>query len=632
MRRFLVGTAGHIDHGKTALVKALTGIDADRLPEEKRRGITIDLGFAHAEWEGVRLSFVDVPGHERFVRNMLAGAGGIDAVLLVVAADESVMPQTREHFEIVRLLGIRKGVIAVTKTDRVSKDLVEITASEARDLVTGSVLERAAVVPVSARTEEGLPELKRALLALAFDEDSEAREARGVRLPVDRAFSVAGFGPVVTGSLVSGTISRDQKLDLLPAGKPVRVRRLEVHGREVPEARAGERVSANLAGAELEELHRGVVLGSPGAFAVSSLLTARIEILPGAPPVKSGDRLSFHHYSAEARASARILGSRALSGGESGRVQLRLSRKVAALPGDRFVLRRLSPVVTIGGGVVLDPLWPPVRRASPEALAQIDRLDSDLAGRVLAWVEQGRESGAAEESLAARAGVSREEVRGAMAGEIARGRAHALRRSPERYVSEGVLEKLAGRARAEIELALKEATGSVGVSRGTLLARLLPSADPRWAEAVERALVSRGAYILAGEEARLPGREDLAGAERELSERVAKAFRVRGLDPPSVADVAQELGHKPRVVEGLAAYLVKKGALLRLPGGWIIAREPVEQVIAKLRASGKQTLEVPEFKEMFGLTRRLAIPLLEYLDGAKVTRRIGDKRQIIPHT
>ena len=206
-----------------------------------------------------------------------------------------------------------------------------------------------------------------------------------------------------------------------------------------------------------------------------------------------------------------------------------------------------------------------------------------------------------------------------------------MRRSPERYVSEGVLEKLAGRARAEIDLALKEATGSVGVSRGTLLARLLPSADSRWAEAVEKALVSRGAYILAGEEARLAGREDLAGAERELSERVAEAFRRRGLDPPSVADVARDLGHKPRVVEGLAGYLVKKGALLRLPGGWIIAREPVEQVIARLRASGKQTLEVPEFKEMFGLTRRLAIPLLEYLDGAKVTRRVGDKRQIVPH-
>ncbi|HKF45703.1 MAG TPA: selenocysteine-specific translation elongation factor [Thermoanaerobaculia bacterium] len=629
MRRFLVGTAGHIDHGKTALVKALTGIDADRLPEEKKRGITIDLGFAHAEWEGVRLSFVDVPGHERFVRNMLAGAGGIDAVLLVVAADESVMPQTREHFEIVRLLGIRRGVVAVTKIDRVTRDLVEITSAEVRDLTKGSFLEKAPVVPVSARSGEGLAELKRALLSVAFDEGSAAREARGVRLPVDRAFSIAGFGPVVTGSLVSGTISKDQKLELLPAGRPVRVRRLEVHGREVPEARAGERVSANLAGVELEELHRGVVLGTPGAFAVSALLTARLELLPGVPPVKSGDRLSFHHYSAEARAAARVLAGRVLQSGESGRVQLRLSRKVAALPGDRFVLRRLSPVETIGGGVVLDPLWPPVRRSTPEALAQLDRLDSDLSGKLLAWIEQARDAGVAEEALAARAGVSREEVRAAMAGVVAAGRAHVLRRSPERYISEEALAKLAARARAEIEKALEGASGAVGVSRGTLLARLLPSADPRWAEAIEKAMVARGGYLLAGEEARLLGREDLPGAERQLSERVAEAFRKRGLDPPSLPDVAQEVGHKPKVVEGLASYLVKKGELLRLPGGWIISRDAVDGVIQKLRASGKQTFEVPEFKEMFGLTRRLAIPLLEYLDGAKVTRRVGEKRQVI---
>jgi selenocysteine-specific elongation factor len=629
MRRFLVGTAGHIDHGKTALVKALTGIDADRLPEEKRRGITIDLGFAHAEWEGVRLSFVDVPGHERFVRNMLAGAGGIDAVLLVIAADESVMPQTREHFEIVRLLGIRKGLIAVTKTDRVAEDLVAVTVSDTRDLARGSFLEDAPIVPVSSLTGEGLPNLKSALLQLALEEDPASREARGARLPIDRAFSIVGFGPVVTGSLVTGTLSRDQKLELLPARQAVRVRRLEVHGREVAEARAGERVSANLAGIELADVRRGVVLAAPGAFATSALLTARLELLAGAPPVKSGDRVSFHHYSSEARAVLRILEGKVLRGGETARVQLRLSRPVAAVPGDRFVVRRLSPVETIGGGVVLDPLWPAVRRATPEVLADLGRLDGSLAERLLAWVEQGREEGAGEESLAARAGVSREEVRAALAEPAARERVRALRHSPERYIGEDVLGRLAIRARAEIEKAIRESSGAIGVSRGTLSARLLPSADPRWTEALEKELVLRGAYLVAGDEARLPGREDLQGVERDLSERVADAFRRRGLDPPSIADVTRDVGHKAKVVEGLAAYLVKKGSLLRLPGGWIIAREPVEDVIARLRASGKTSLDVGEFKEMFGLTRRLAIPLLEYLDGAKVTRRVGDRREIV---
>ena len=629
MRRFLVGTAGHIDHGKTALVKALTGIDADRLPEEKRRGITIDLGFAHAEWEGVRLSFVDVPGHERFVKNMLAGAGGIDAVLLVIAADESVMPQTREHFEIVRLLGIRKGLVAVTKIDRVAEDLVAVTVSDARDLTRGSFLEDAPIVSVSAQTGEGLPALKRALLELALEEDPTGRETRGARLPIDRAFSIVGFGPVVTGSLVTGTLSRDQKLELLPARQAVRVRRLEVHGREVAEARAGERVSANLAGIELTDVRRGVVLAAPGAFATSALLTARLELLAGAPPVKSGDRVSFHHYSSEARAVLRILEGKGLRAGETARVQLRLSRPVAAVPGDRFVVRRLSPVETIGGGVVLDPLWPPVRRATPEALSDLGRLDGSLVEKLLVWVDQAREEGAGEESLAARAGVSREEVRAALADPAVRERARALRHSPERYIGEEVLARLAVRARAEIEKGIRESSVAVGVSRGTLLARLLPSADPRWAEALERELVLRGAYLVAGDEARLPGREDLPGVERDLSERVADAFRRRGLDPPSIADVTREVGHKPKVLEGLAAYLVKKGSLLRLPGGWIIAREPVEDVIARLRASGKTSLDVGEFKEMFGLTRRLAIPLLEYLDAAKVTRRVGDRREIV---
>ena len=631
MKRFLVGTAGHIDHGKTSLVKSLTGIDADRLPEEKRRGITIDLGFAHAEWEGVRVSFVDVPGHERFVRNMLAGAGGIDAVLLVVAADESVMPQTREHFEIVRMLGIRRGVVAVTKVDRVTPDLVEVTASDVRDLTAGSFLEKAAIVPVSARTGEGLPELRRALVALAAEGDP-AREARLARLPIDRAFSIPGFGPVITGSLVSGTISKDQKLELLPSRAPVRVRRLEVHGRETAEARAGERVSANLAGVELSDLRRGLVLAAPGAFATTKLLTVRLDLLESAPEIASGDRLSFHHFSAEERVRVRPLDAETLRPGGSGRAQLRLSAPIAAMPGDRFVVRRLSPVETIGGGVVLDPLWPPIRKIR-EAIPDLDRLEKGaLSDRVALWVEQSREAGAGEEELSARAGAPAEDIRAAAAVPLAAGSIHALRKSPARYVSDSTLSRLADRARDEMARLLSSGS-SIGVSRRTLLARLLPreaEADAKWAEAIEAALVARGVYAIAGEEARPPGRDDLAGPDRDLSARIAEVYRVRGLDPPSLPDVTREIGHKPKVIEGLAGYLVKKGTLLRLPGGWLISKEAVDGVAAKLRGSGKTSIDVGEFKEMFGLTRRLAIPLLEYLDGAKITRRVGDRREILP--
>ncbi len=631
VRRFLIGTAGHIDHGKTALVKALTGIDADRLPEEKRRGITIDLGFAHAEWDGVRMSFVDVPGHERFVRNMLAGAGGIEAVLLVVAADESVMPQTREHFEIVRMLGIPAGVVALTKIDRAAPELVEVTAADVRELTRGSFLEAAPIVPVSARTGEGLEALKAALVEAARAGRPGAREEAVTRLPIDRAFLVPGFGPVVTGSLVSGTIARERKLELLPERKPVRVRRVEVHGREEDVARAGERVSVNLAGVELSDLRRGMVLAEPGAIATSERLIARLDLLPSAPPLKSGDRVAFHHFASEATAGVRILDAPGISGGGSARVALRFASPVAAAAGDRFVVRRLSPVETIGGGVVLDPRPAAVRGRADEARRQaLDRLEhGSLGDRLVLWIEEAREHGAAEDDLAQRAGTSPEAVRRALAPALAEGLIRALRTSPDRYMAEAALARLAARATAELGKLAAAGSTSVGVPRGTLLQKLLPRADPRWAEAVEAALVARGAIVIAADEARAPGRDDLAGADRELSARIADVFRERGLEPPSPSEVAALVQRHPKVIEGLIGYLAKKGALVRLPGGWIVAREAVDSVVERLRASGKKAVDVGEFKAMFGLTRRLAIPLLEHLDATRVTRRVGDRREVL---
>ncbi|MEP6993904.1 MAG: selenocysteine-specific translation elongation factor [Acidobacteriota bacterium] len=629
MNRFLVGTAGHIDHGKTALIRALTGIDADRLPEEKRRGITIDLGFAHAQWEGIRISFVDVPGHERFVRNMLAGAGGIQAVLLVVAADESVMPQTREHFEIVRMLGLEHGVVAVTKTDRASPELVEITRSDVRDLTRGSFLEAVPIVPVSSKTGEGIAALQAAIVAMARSERVADREGRAARLPIDRAFSIPGFGPVVTGSLVAGTISKEQKLELLPGRRIVRVRRLEVHGHEEETAHAGERVSANLAGIALEELRRGMVLAPPAAFPVSSRLLVRLDLLPDSPAIESGDRVSFHHFSSEARARVRVLESQALAPGSSARAELRLGSPVAAVPGDRFVLRRLSPVQTIGGGVVLDPLPPSLRGklVTAEALDQFER--GTLSDRLVSWIEGSRERGADEHVLAQRAGASAPAVRAALEPAISEGRIHALRRSPDRYISEAALARLGARAASELQALISAGAGIVGASRSTLLQRVLPGAEPRWSEAVETALAARGVLVVAGEEVRPPGRDDLAPPERDLSERIAAVFRERGLDPPAPAEVAQSVRHHPKVVEGLIGYLVKKGTLVRLPGGWIIARDAVDAVAARLRGLGKPSLDVAEFKTLFGLTRRLAIPLLEHLDAVKVTRRVGDRREIV---
>jgi selenocysteine-specific elongation factor len=382
------------------------------------------------------------------------------------------------------------------------------------------------IVAVSARTGEGIAELKSANVRLAAEDDGADRASRGVRLPIDRAFTIAGFGPVVTGSLVSGTISREQKLELLPRRAGVRVRRVEVHGRERTEARAGERVSVNLAGVDLSDLERGLVLATPGAFATSAVLTVRIELLPSATVLESGDGVSFHHFSTEARALVRVLVGKRIEPGGPGHAQLRLSVPIAAAPGDHFVIRRLSPLTTIGGGVVLDALAPRLSGRPPAEVAEmLRRLEmGTLRDRLELWIDLAKEAGVDDEALARRGGVSSAEVREALSEPLAAGKILALRRSPNRYVADVTLEKLAAKARAEIAAYVSSASGALGIPRRTLLARLLPEPDPPWAEAVEAALAERGAFVAVGEEARPPGRDDLVGNERELSERIAQVF------------------------------------------------------------------------------------------------------------
>src|SRR5262245_974372 len=374
---------------------------------------------------------------------------------------------------------LSRGSIAVTKIDRVPSDLVAVTISDVKDLVRGSFLENAPILPVSSRTGEGLEQLKAALVSLAEAENPEESEALATRLPIDRAFLVAGFGPVVTGSLVSGTISREQKLDLLPDRKIVRVRRIEVHGREEAVARAGERVSANLAGVELSELRRGQVLSTSDRLALSRRILARLELLPDAPRLTSGSRVTVHHFSAEARAGVRLLDAAVLEPGGSGRVELRFSSLIAAAPGDRFVVRRLSPVRTIGGGVILDPL--PARRrgrGDSEAAAALDRLESgSLSERLTLWIEEARERGTDEDSLAQRAGVSAAAVKEALAAPLAERRVHALRRDPDRYMAESALKRLAAKASAALASLASSGGAWGGVSRSTLLRRIVPSAE-----------------------------------------------------------------------------------------------------------------------------------------------------------
>jgi selenocysteine-specific elongation factor len=431
-----------------------------------------------------------------------------------------------------------------------------------------------------------------------------------------------GFGPRRAAS--SGTISGEQKLE------PARGLWSGVAGSRFTGVKRPRRAPASAARISRSrvspELKRGLVLAAPGHSAATSL--PRVWAFATAP-TRQRSRLSFHHFSSNRR---RACGSSAagLPPGESALAQLRLSAPIAAAPGDRFVVRRLSPMETIGGGVVVDPLFPRVSRRTQESLrSALGRLEGPLDDRLVLWVEQSRETGASEDELAARAGISRDEVRSALAVPLKSGAIEALRRSPDRYAAREALDGLAVAAAEEIRRHVAQTPGAVGAPRGTLLARLVPGSDARWAEAIEAALVKRGAYVVDADVARLPGQEDLGGSDRDLSERIAAVFRRRGLDPPSISEVAQEVGHKPKVIEGLTGYLTRKGSLVRLPGGWIVARDAVDDVTRRLRATGRKSIDVGEFKEIFGLTRKLAIPLLEHLDATKVTRRVGDKREIV---
>ncbi|HET6862161.1 MAG TPA: selenocysteine-specific translation elongation factor, partial [Pyrinomonadaceae bacterium] len=353
----IVGTAGHIDHGKSALVRALTGTDPDRLPEEKKRGITIDLGFADLILDDLRIGFVDVPGHERFVKNMLAGAHGIDLVALVIAADEGVMPQTREHFDICSLLGVQKGIVVITKRDLVDDDMIELVKDEASELVAGSFLENAPIIAVSSKTGLGLDQLTSAVKDVG--RQISPRSADFVtRLPIDRAFTIKGFGAVVTGTLISGEIKEGDELELHPTDKKVRVRGAQVHGRTVARAQAGQRTAVNLAGVDVTQLERGMVLSAAGQLRTTQIVDARVDVLKDAPrALKSRARVRVHIGAAEVLARVKILNeSTEIAAGKSSLVQLRLESPIIALHGDRFILRSYSPSHTIAGGVVLEPM------------------------------------------------------------------------------------------------------------------------------------------------------------------------------------------------------------------------------------------------------------------------------------
>jgi selenocysteine-specific elongation factor len=635
----VIGTAGHIDHGKSSLVLALTGTDPDRLKEEKARGITIDLGFAHAQVGHVDLAFVDVPGHERFVKNMLAGVGGIDAVLLVVAADESVMPQTREHFAICRLLRIPRGVIAITKKDLVDAETLALAQMETRDLVAGSPLAGAPAVAVSARTGEGLDALRAALASVAAA--SPDRPSSGAaRLPIDRVFSMRGFGTVVTGTLTAGTLHVDDELVVLPSGRRVKVRGLQVHGTPQPHAGAGRRVAVNLGGVEVADLRRGDTLTADGAYDVTRRFDALVEVLADARALRNGARVRFHHGTAELLARVAIAGQaiagqavadQAAAGKDSGDadpagtaeippgrrafVRIRLEAPAVLTRGDRFVLRQYSPPLTIGGGTVLDPLPSRTPIRTPAGRARFMRLTASDGDAAMAFVEEARAAGIDQASLARRAGAPP---------------SGAIVTVGAKVFSAAVVADLETRLLAAVEAYHRAQPLAEGMPREEARERLFGVAPPALFDAVVQRLGSAGK--LAGRDRlALPGRGvSLSDEETRAQAAIEQAFRGARLAPPDLAAAAASTGVTGAVADRVAKLLLRQKMLVRVDTILFHAEalDGLKREVAGMKAA-QATLDVAAFKERFGVSRKFAIPLLEWLDRERVTRRVGDARVIL---
>ena len=637
-RSIIIGTAGHIDHGKSALVRALTGSDPDRLPEEKRRGITIDLGFADIQLGEVRIGFVDVPGHERFVKNMLAGAHGIDAVALVIAADEGVMPQTREHFDICSLLGVKRGLIVISKTDLVEEELLPLVIEEARDLVAGSFLEKAPVIAVSAKTGAGLDRLREALLQVALQVPE--RSARLIpRLPIDRVFVMKGFGAVVTGTLVSGSIAEGDELELWPPLNRVRARGVQVHGSPVQRATAGQRTAINLGGIETAAIERGMVLAPVASLRATQILDVRLSVLANAGrALRSRARVRFHIHAAEVLARLHVLEAGGqIAPGESGFAQLRLERPVAAVSEEHFIVRSYSPSVTVAGGRVLDPLATKHRgRDLPEMRERLNvLLTGDPVSRLAAFIKASGDLGQRSEDLVARTGWSGDSLAAALQEAI---RVGSVVDCSGVFLATAIFDRLKQEALEEVSAHHKREPLTRGLARETLRERHFAHAPSEVFRTVLGELERAGKVVAEKEIIRT--REhllELSEDDTKLRDRLFAVYETAGLAPPGLDEAmgtagvaATEKAHGRKILQ----LLLDRGSLVRVQGDLFFDRRAVDDLIRRLKVFALEhqpepALDVATFKDLAGVSRKYAIPLLEFFDRERITRRAGDRRVIL---
>lgn len=633
----ILGTAGHIDHGKSSLVYALTGVDPDRLKEEKERGITIDLGFANISYpDGLTVGIVDVPGHERLIKNMLAGAGGIDIVLMVIAADEGIMPQSREHLAICELLNIKAGIVALTKADLVDEEWLHLVMDDCREFVKGTFLENADIIPISSKTGYNIDLLKEKIKEVAIS--VKPKLVNGLfRLPIDRVFTLKGFGTVVTGTAVSGTITIDSTVEILPSGIMSRVRGLQSHGKSVTEAYAGQRIGINLQGVEKDMLKRGDTVVTPKKFIPTRSVDAKLEMLKNAPAIRSRSLVHFYSGTSETIARVILYDRDEITGGETCYCQFRLDDPVVILSGDRYIIRRFSPLETIGGGMILDPR--PIKRKRGQG---IDDLIIFEKGRLKERIET-RIKGSAMN------GCSIAEIEGWMQGDVPE-----IRSAIEQMLKEGILlqrsdirktedaaqqsllfhrdmfNAFKDRLLSELDLFHKANPIKSGMPKEELKTKLKMPAHA--VEDIFSLLLSSGDIVIEKDVLRLKGfKLKLSGTDEAIKGKIIAILNKSGFQPPFKSELAQELSISEKDISDILKLLTKDGILVRINDALYITREQYERLIGLLKNyySSKNEMTVAEFRDILGTTRKYALPFLEYLDSNKITLRVGDTRKFM---
>lgn len=629
MKYIILGTAGHIDHGKSSLVKALTGTDPDRLKEEKERGITLDLGFAFLDLpSGNRLGIVDVPGHEGLIKNMLAGVGGIDIVMLVIAADESIMPQTREHLAICDLLRVKKGVIALTKTDLVDKDWLMLVQDDVRGFVKGTFLEKAPIVPISTKTGENISTLIQELDKLS--KEVSPKSPNGVlRLPIDRVFTMKGFGTVITGTILSGAVNQDQEVEILPKNITAKIRGIQTHGKSAQRAVAGQRTAVNLQNVEKEQLSRGDIVVTKGFFSATQNIDATLSLLKSSTrTLRTGTRLRFYNTTQEAVGRIIVLGKNELKPGETGFVQYRLESPVIIQHGDRYIIRFYSPLETIGGGMVLNPH--PSRhktKTMPESIKNLTILERGSLEEKLALLISSRVlAGMEENDILGLVALDKQEIAAALAALVHK---RLVFRIDNLYVHASHLEYFQNKILHTIAAYHKANPLKPGIDKEELKSAVKLRAHLKLLNAAVDILIKNKQLESEGSKLRIPGFRAAVGKnQEEIKEKIVEAIKRGGVQPPVREELPELLNITDKDARDLLKLLADEGSIKRVNDSIYIYKEILEKmqqdIITFLQK--KKEITVAEFRDLVKTSRKFAIPLLEYFDTQKITQRVGDKR------